>query len=55
MLNMSDLSRELWLAEELYTFPFKNNSLDSVLLNPGDILPKQHRVRKLTFLLSTLN
>ena len=33
----------------------KGTFLDSVALNPSDLLPKQNRVGKLTFLLSALN
>ena len=39
----------------LYTFPFKDTTLDSVDLNPSDIFPKQNRVGKLIFLFSALN
>ena len=52
---MSDLSIELKLTEKSYTFPFKDTSLNSVALNPSDILPKKNRVGKSTFLLSALN
>ena len=52
---MSDLSIELQSTEKSYTFTFKDTSLDSVALNPSDILPKKNRVGKLTFLLSALN
>ena len=55
MFNISDLSIELPSTEKSYTFPFKDTSLDSVLLNQLDILPRQNWVRKLTFLLSGLN
>ena len=34
-----------------HTFRFKDTSLDSVALDPSDILPKPNRVGKLTFLL----
>ena len=37
------------MNEKSYTFPFKDTSLDSVALNPSDILPRQNRVGKLTF------
>ena len=30
MFNMADLSPELYSTEKLYTFPFKDTSLDSV-------------------------
>ena len=53
--NMSDLSIELQSTEKLYTFPFKDTSLDSAALNLSDILPKQNRVGKLRFLLLALN
>ena len=52
---MSDLSMELYSTEKLYTFPFKDTSIDSLALNPPDILYKQNRIGKLTFLLSALN
>ena len=52
---MSDLSIELQSTEKLYTFPFKDTSLDSAALNLSDILPKQNRVGKLRFLLLALN
>ena len=55
MFNMSDLSIELRSTKKSYTFPFKNTSLDSVALNPLDILPRQNWVGKLTFLLSAIN
>ena len=55
MFNMSDLSIEWYSTEKSCAFPFKATSLDSVALNPSDILPKQNRVGKLTFLLSALN
>ena len=42
MFNMSDLSIELQSTEKSYTFPFKDNSLDSVALNPLEILPRQN-------------
>ena len=51
MLNMSDLLIEFSSTEKSYTFPFKGTSLDSVALNPLDILPRQNCVGKLTFLL----
>ena len=47
MLNMSDLSIELKSTEKSYTFPFKDTFLDSVVLNPLDILPRQKWVGKL--------
>ena len=52
---MSDLSIELYSTEKSYTFSFKDTSLDSVFLNPSDIIPKQNRVGKLKILLSALN
>ena len=52
---MSDLLIELQSTEKLYTFPFKDTSLDSATLNLSDILPKQNRVGKLRFVLSALN
>ena len=55
MFNMSDSSLKFESTEKSSTFLFKNNSLDSVALNQLDILPKQNRVGKLTFLLSALN
>ena len=42
MFNISDLSKELPSTEKSYTFPFKDTSLDSVLLNQLDILPRQN-------------
>ena len=42
MFNMSDLSMELESREKTYTFPFKDTSLESVALNPLDILPRQN-------------
>ena len=49
MFNMSDLSTKLWSAEVLYLFPIKDIFLDSVLLYPLDILPRQNWVWKLRF------
>ena len=37
-----DLSIELSSTEKSYTFPFKDASLDSVALNPLEILPRQN-------------
>ena len=54
MFNMSDLSIELQSTEKSHTFPFKDASLDSILLNPLHIVPRKKWVRKLTFLLSAL-
>ena len=51
----SDLSKELYSTERPYTFSFKDTSLNSVLLNPSNILPKQSRVERLTLLLLALN
>ena len=34
MFNMSDLSIDLQSTEKSCTFPFKDTSLDSVVLNP---------------------
>ena len=42
MFNMSDLSIELSLTEKSYIFSFKDTSLDSVVLNPLDVLPRQN-------------
>ena len=42
MFNMSYLSIELLSTEKSYTFSFKDTSLDSVFLNPLDILPRQN-------------
>ena len=39
---MSDLSIELYSTENSYTFPFNDTSLDSVALNPLDMLPRQY-------------
>ena len=33
MFSMSDLSTDLQSTEKLYTFSFKNTSLDSIVLN----------------------
>ena len=55
MFNMSDLSIELQSTEKSYTFLFIDTSLDSVALNPSDVLPKQNQTGKLTFLLPALN
>ena len=44
MFNMSDLSIKLQSIEKSYAFIFKDTSLDSVALNPLDILPRQNRV-----------
>ena len=55
MFNISDLSIELWSTEKLYTFSFKDTSINSVALNPLDILPRQNWFGKLPFLLSALN
>ena len=49
MFNMSDLSVEFQCTEKSYTFPFKDTSLDSVALNPLNILLRQNWVGKLTF------
>ena len=51
----SDLSTELYSTERPYTFSFEDTSLNSVLLNPSNILPKQSRVERLTLLVSALN
>ena len=51
----SDLSTELYSTEGPYTFSFEDTSLNSVLLNPSNILPKQSRVERLTLLVSALN
>ena len=50
MFNMSNE-----LIEKSYTFQFKNTSLDSLALNPLEILSRQNYVGKLTFLLLPLN
>ena len=42
MFNTSDLSIELQSTEKSYTFPFEDTSLDSVLLNSLEILPRQN-------------
>ena len=34
MFNMSDISIELYSTKNIYTFPLKDISLDSVALNP---------------------
>ena len=45
MFDISDLSIELLSTKKSYSFPFKDTSLDSVALNPLDILPRQNRVK----------
>ena len=40
MFNISDLSIKLYTHS--YKFQFKDTSLDSVALNPLDILPRQN-------------
>ena len=40
MFNMPDLSIALQSTEKSYTFPFKDNSLDSVAPNPLDMVDK---------------
>ena len=47
MFNMSDWSKKL-STEKSYTCSFKVSSLDSVALNPSEILPRQSSVGKLT-------
>ena len=42
MFNMSDLSIEFQSTEKSYIFPFKDVSLDSIALNPLDILPREN-------------
>ena len=42
MFNMSDLSIELLSIEKSYLFPFEDTSLDSVALNPLEVLPRQN-------------
>ena len=42
MFNTSDLSIELQSTEKSHTFPFKDASLDSILLNPLHIVPRQN-------------
>ena len=42
MFNMSDLSTELLSTEKSYLFPFEDTSLDSVALNPLEVLPRQN-------------
>ena len=49
MFNMSDLSNELQSTEKSYIFPLKYTVIDSVLLNPSEILPEQNRVGKFHF------
>ena len=41
MFNISDLSTGLSSTGKSYTFPFKDTSLDSVVPNPLDMLPRQ--------------
>ena len=40
--------------EKSYKFTFKDTSLDSIALNPLEIILRQNWVGKLTFLLSAL-
>ena len=42
MFHMSDLFIELQSIEKSYPSPFTDTSLDSVSLNPLDILPSQN-------------
>ena len=49
MFNISDLSIELPSTEKSYTFPFKDTSLDSVAVNPSEILPRQNWVESWQF------
>ena len=42
-------------TEKSHTFPVKDTSLDSVVLNLLEILPKQNWVGKLTFNMLALN
>ena len=51
-LQLPDLSIG---TEKSYAFQFKDTSLDSIALNPLDILPRQNWVGKLTFLLLDSN
>ena len=55
MFNMSDLSIEFYSTEKPFTFPLKDNSLDSIALNPLEILPRQNCIGKSTFLSLNLN
>ena len=41
MFNMSDLSIDLSSTKKLNTFLFKDTSLDSVALNPLEMLPNK--------------
>ena len=52
---MSELSIVLQSTEKSYVFPFEDTSVDTVALNPLEILSRQNWVRKLRFLLSALN
>ena len=54
---MSDYARfvnRIVIVGRIWTFPFEDTSIDSVVLNPLDILPRQNWVGKLTFLLPIL-
>ena len=55
MFNTSDLPIEIKSTEKSCTFPFKITSLDSLALNPLDLLSRQNWVGKLTYSLSALN
>ena len=55
MFNMSDLSIELQSTEKSYTFPIKDTSLDWILLNLLDMIPRQNWVWKVILLLPALN
>ena len=46
---MSELSIELQSTEKSNTFPFKDTSLDSIALNPLEILPRQNCAAKYHF------
>ena len=54
MFNKSNLSIELKSIKKSYRFQFKDTSLDSLALNPLDMIPRQNWVRNWTFLLSAL-
>ena len=54
MFNMSDFSIVSQSIEKSYTFPFKDTTVDPVAPNWLDMLPRQNRIRKFTFLLLAL-
>ena len=43
-VQYAKLSIVLQSTEKLYTFPFKNTSLESIAWNPLDMLPKKNEL-----------